>query len=136
VIGTNRAADLGLRVVAGIVGFGLGAVSAMYEALLADLRWHSYRVPLSPVLALLANPLLVLFAFWGTGRLAAALLPAIPWLAVMVMAATRTTEGDLVFTGDNWVGLATLFVGAIAFAVGILPLMRPASAVRFERRSI
>jgi Family of unknown function (DUF6113) len=121
-----RFLDPALRLAAVVVAAGLGAVTGVYEALLSSLYWHNDRVPLSPVLALLVNPLLVQIAYRGTGRLVAALAPAVPWMVVMVLAADRTAEGDLIFTGDNWVGVATLFVGAIAFALGVVPILRRA----------
>jgi Family of unknown function (DUF6113) len=120
--------DLALRAAAVVVAAGLGAVTGVYEALLSALYWHGGRLPLSPVIALLANPLLVRLAYRGTGRLVAALAPAVPWMVVMVLAADRTAEGDLIFTGNNWVGLVTLFVGSISFALGVVRwVRRPAS---------
>lgn len=71
------------------------------------------------MLALVTNPLLGWFAVTTTGRRFAALLPAGAWCVVWILAAGRTTEGDLLITNDNWVGLLTLFAGPVAFAVGI-----------------
>jgi hypothetical protein len=119
-----RLFDTALRYAAVVVAAGLGGVTAVYEALLSALYWHGGRLPLSPVVALLANPLLVQLACRSTGRLVAALAPAVPWMAVMLLAADRTAEGDLIFAGNNWVGLVTLFVGSIAFAFGVVPLIR------------
>jgi Family of unknown function (DUF6113) len=125
-----RFLDPTLRVAALVVAAGLGAVTAIYEALLSALYWHGDRVPLSVVLALLANPLLVRLAYRGTGRLVAGLAPAVPWIVVMVLSADRTAEGDLIFAGNNWVGLATLFVGSIAFALGVVRWSRAAAVSR------
>jgi hypothetical protein len=119
-----RLVDPALRVAAVVVAAALGGVTGIYEALLSPLSWHGFHVPLSPVAALVVNPLLVLLACRGSGRLLAALAPALPWMAVMVLAADRTAEGDLIFAGTNWVGLVTLFVGSIAFALGVVPLVR------------
>jgi hypothetical protein len=128
--GPTNPVDVALRVMAGFIAFGLGAASAIYEALLSALYWHHDRLPLSLVIALIANPALAIFAYWGTGRLLGILAPAAPWLIVMVLAASRTTEGDLIFTNNNWVGIATLFVGSIAFALGTVPAMRWAATQR------
>src|SRR6266498_4945946 len=49
-------------------------------------------------------------------------------VAAMVVAADRTAEGDLIFAGTNWVGLVTLFAGSIAFALGVVPLVRASVA--------
>jgi hypothetical protein len=35
----------------------------------------------------------------------------------MFLAAGQTTERDLILTSNNWVGLATMFAGAMAFAI-------------------
>ena len=107
----------------------LAVALAVLEAFLAPLRVSdlgfsgpgegNVRIPLALVLALVTNPLLGWFAFTTTGRRFAALLPAGAWCVVWILAAGRTTEGDLLITNDNWVGLLTLFTGPIAFAIGI-----------------
>ncbi|GGM32662.1 hypothetical protein ACFFX1_05090 [Dactylosporangium sucinum] len=99
----------------------LALVLALIEAFFAPFRLHGTgaRIPISLVLAVVTNPLLGWFAFTTTGRRLAALLPAGAWCAVWILAAGRTTEGDLLLTDGNWVGLLTLFAGPLAFAVGI-----------------
>jgi hypothetical protein len=119
-----RFVEPALRVLTILVAIGLGAVSASYEALLSPLYWHGWRLPLALLLAVVGNPLLVWFTYLGTGRLLALLAPVIAWLAVMLLGAGRTTEGDLLFTGDNWVAFATVIAGSLAFAVAVVPLMR------------
>ncbi|WP_426510139.1 hypothetical protein ACPPVO_05280 [Dactylosporangium sp. McL0621] len=97
----------------------LGAALAIIEALYSPLRIGGWRVPVSLVMALVTNPLLGWFAYTTTRRRLAALLPAAAWCVVWVLAAGRTSEGDLIITEDNWVGLLTLFAGPLAFAIGI-----------------
>jgi hypothetical protein len=111
------ALDRAERIAGLLVATGLGAVSAMYEAFLTPLAWGNVRVPVSLVLALVGNVALVWFTREVTGRVVAALLPAAAWVAVMFLAAGQTTERDLVLTSDNWVGLSTMFAGALAFAL-------------------
>jgi len=122
---TERQLDLGLKIVGAFVATGLGALAGLYEALLAPLRLpHSVYAPVALVLAVLGNPVLSWFAGAVTGRRAAAILPAAAWCVIWYASASRTTEGDLIITGGNWVGLATLLAGPIAFAVGVLvPVM-------------
>lgn len=132
----SRLFDTALRITAVIVAAALGMVTAIYEALFSALYWQHGRLPLAPVLALVANPLLAMFAYRGTGRLVAVLAPAVPWVVVMILAADRTREGDLIFAGDNWVAVATLFVGSIAFGVGVVPLIRSAARSRLPAPSI
>ncbi|GAA1522083.1 hypothetical protein GCM10009827_042670 [Dactylosporangium maewongense] len=112
-----------------VVAVLLAVALAVFEAFLAPLRvsdlglsgtgTSNMRIPLALVLALVTNPMLGWFAFTTTGRRFAALLPAGAWCVVWILAAGRTTEGDLLITNDNWVGLLTLFAGPLAFAIGI-----------------
>jgi TRAP-type C4-dicarboxylate transport system permease small subunit len=108
-----------LKIVGAVVATGLGAVLGVTEAFLVPLRLGSIYVPVSLALAILLNPALAWFAVDVTGRKAAAALPALAWCVIWFLAASKTTEGDLVITGDNWVGLVTLLAGPIAFALGI-----------------
>ncbi|HLL68002.1 MAG TPA: hypothetical protein VK453_20140 [Micromonosporaceae bacterium] len=115
--------DPALRVVGAVVAVGLGAVLALIGAFLVPLWGFGIRLPVSLLLALLGNPALAWFAFAVTGRRLAGLLPALAWCVVYLAAATRTTEGDLLLTDNNWVGLATLVAGPLAFAVAIYVLV-------------
>jgi hypothetical protein len=118
---TEEQLDLGLKIIGAFVVTGLGAFTGLFEALLVPLRLpHSTYLPLSLVLAVIMNPLLSWGAAVATGRRGAAILPAGAWCVVWFLSASRTTEGDLIITGGNWVGLVTLLVGPIAFAVGVL----------------
>ena len=109
-----------LAIAGGIVATGLGAMLGLFEAFLTPLRLpHSTYLPVALVLALIGNPVLSWFAGEVTGRRFAAILPAAAWCVVWVVAATKTSEGDLIITGNNWVGLVTLLAGPIAFALGI-----------------
>ncbi|MEV4509822.1 hypothetical protein AB0K00_12785 [Dactylosporangium sp. NPDC049525] len=112
-----------------VVAVLLAVALAVFEAFLAPLHVSdlglsdtgkgNLRIPLALILALVTNPLLGWFAFTTSGRRFAALLPAGAWCVVWILAAGRTTEGDLLITNDNWVGLLTLFCGPLAFAIGI-----------------
>ena len=115
-----------LLIIAGaVVATGLGAVLGLFEAFLTPLRIpHSTYLPVALVLALICNPALSWFAAEVTGRRFAAILPALAWCVVWFVAASRTSEGDLIITGNNWVGLVTLLAGPIAFALGVfVPVM-------------
>lgn len=114
-----------LAVAGAIVATGLGAVLGLFEAFLTPLRLpHSTYLPVALLLAIIGNPALSWFAAEVTGKRFAAILPAGAWCAVWFIAATKTREGDLIITGNNWVGLVTLLAGPIAFALGIfLPVM-------------
>jgi hypothetical protein len=122
-----------------LVAIGLAAVSAVWEAFLTPLAWHwtsgghghFVRLPVALVCAVAGNAALAWFTHTVTGKTLAVLAPFAAWTVPMVVAAGRTREGDLVLAGNNWVGLATMFAGALAFAVAaywlvIRSLGRPA----------
>jgi hypothetical protein len=111
--------DIAITIAGLLVATLLGAALAIIEALYSPLRIDGWRVPVSLVMALVTNPLLGWFAYTTTKRRLAALLPAAAWCVVWVLAAGRTSEGDLIITENNWVGLLTLFAGPLAFAIGI-----------------
>ncbi|MET7398431.1 hypothetical protein ABZS66_33580 [Dactylosporangium sp. NPDC005572] len=117
----ERRLDLSITIGGLVVVTLLALVLALIEAFFAPFRLNGsgVRIPISLVLALVTNPLLGWFAFTTTGRRLAALLPAGAWCVVWILAAGRTSEGDLLLTEGNWVGLLTLFAGPLAFAVGI-----------------
>lgn len=110
-----------------VVAAGLGAVSAAYEAFLTPLmlRWtsggqlHTLRLPVALAVAVAGNLALVWFAYTVVGRVAGAFAPAAAWTLAMVAAAKQTDAGDLVLTGNNWVGLVTMLVGVLAYAGGV-----------------
>jgi hypothetical protein len=116
---TRRAAwlDPAYRVAGFVVALLLAAVTATFEAFLTPLYWGETRVPVALVAAVAGNIGLVFFTAIVTGRRIAAAGPALVWVVVMVAASSRTSEGDLVLTDGNWVGIATMLAGSVAFAV-------------------
>lgn len=110
--------------VGALVAVALGAVSSVWEAFLTPLsyQWvsgghaHSVRLPVALVLAVAGNAALVWFTRAVTGRTIVVLAPFLAWVVPMLIAGGRTREGDLVITGNNWVGLVTIFAGATTFA--------------------
>jgi len=132
-VGGDEGLILGLllRVAGGVVAVGLAAAFAVYGAFLAPLYYpgSDIRLPVALVFALVGNPLLVWFTYRVTGHRLALLAPAAVWCGVWLAASGRTTEGDLLITGDNWVGLTTLFLGPLAFAAGayLTVIRRPAA---------
>jgi len=117
-----------MRIGGTVVGLALGFVTAIYEVYLIPLRLSSAghaRVPLAVLVAIVANAGLVWFTRVVTGRVGPALLPGIPWLLVMLVAGNETADGDLLITGNNWVGIATILCGAVAWAVaGYMMILR------------
>jgi hypothetical protein len=109
--------DTAVRLLGFMIALLLAALSAAFEAFLTPLYWGSTRFPVSLVAAMVGNFALVYFTYVVTGRRLAAVGPALVWVVVLVAAASRTGEGDLVLTDSNWVGIATMLAGSIAFAV-------------------
>jgi hypothetical protein len=125
-----RLLDLGLRVAGGVVVVVAGVVTGVLELLLATVRVGGQLIGVSALLAVGANILLSWFAYEVVGRRWAVALPAVPWFALMALAAIRTTEGDLLLAGDNWVGLAMIVAGAMTFAVmGFRQILAPPSTL-------
>jgi hypothetical protein len=122
--------DLALRVLGALVAMSGAFVTAVFEVFLAPLRVGTVRLPLSLLLAVVGNLVLVWYTYRVTEKRAAVALPALVWIVVMVRASGRTTEGDLLLTGDNWVGLLTILGGTVAFAAGAYRLILPAKQLR------
>lgn len=104
-----------MRVLGVLVGLGLGAASAVAEAVMTPLYIGSVRSPVAAILALLGNAAIVYFTYVVTRHAGLALLSGVAWLAVMVLALTKTSEGDLIVTG-TWVGGLTFLLGCVGWA--------------------
>ncbi|MFF4877947.1 hypothetical protein [Micromonospora sp. NPDC000668] len=125
-----RLLDLGLRLAGGLVVVVAGVLTGVLELLFATVRVGGQLVGVSVLLAVGANIALAWFAHEVVGRRWAVALPAVPWFALMAVAAVRTTEGDLLLAGDNWVGLAMIVAGAMTFAVmGFRQILAPPPAL-------
>ncbi|MGI5214196.1 hypothetical protein [Plantactinospora sp. CA-290183] len=112
-----RALDLALRILGGVVAVAAAVVTAALELLLSMVRVGGVPVGVSVLLAVVANVALSRFANHAVGRRWALALPAVAWFALMVVASGGTGEGDVLIAADNWVGLAMIFAGSVAFAV-------------------
>jgi hypothetical protein len=125
---SRRLLDLALRVVGGLVAV-LGAVATgLLELIWSTVRVGGQLIGVSVLVAVVANIALGWFAHAAVGRRWAVLLPATPWFVLMGAAAVRTSEGDLLLAGDNWVGLAMIVAGAMTFAViGFRQVLAPAT---------
>lgn len=103
------------------VGIALAAVTAVWEAVLTPLYavigGHVIRLPVAPVMAIVVNVGIVWFTIRVTGKVGPALLPGLAWILVMFAAGDLTSDGDLIVEG-TWVGLSTIFLGALAWAGG------------------
>lgn len=107
-----------VRIAGGVVALALTVVTALVEIFYVPLRVGGVLVGASVLLAVLINFWLPRYTVALTGTGWVALLPPLIWFALMLLASVRRTEGDLLLAGDNWVGLATIFAGSLAFAAG------------------
>ncbi|WP_433344588.1 hypothetical protein [Micromonospora sp. CA-111912] len=113
----RRLLDVALRVVGGLVAVVGAVATGLLELMLSTVRVGGQLIGVSVLVAIVANIALGWFAYAAVGRRWAVVLPATPWFVLMGAAAVRTSEGDLLLAGDNWVGLAMIVVGAMTFAV-------------------
>ncbi|SCE94016.1 hypothetical protein GA0070607_3454 [Micromonospora coriariae] len=125
-----RLLDLGLRVAGAIIVVVAGVLTGVLELLFSTVRVGGQLIGVSALLAVGANIALSWFAYEVVGRRWAVALPAVPWFVLMAVAAVRTSEGDLLLAGDNWVGLAMIVAGAMTFAVmGFRQILAPPPAL-------
>ncbi|HEX6968272.1 MAG TPA: hypothetical protein VF174_05605 [Micromonosporaceae bacterium] len=129
----GTADDRSLRLLGAVVAVVAAADTAILELLLSTVRVGGRLVGVSAGLAVVANAVLAHFARRAVGSVWAVALPATVWLAVMMAAATRTTEGDLLLAGDNWVGPVMIFAGSLTFAVVVIRMILSAPMDRSRR---
>lgn len=126
--------DVALRVVGALVAVTAAVQTGILELLLSTVRIAGHLVGVSVVLAVVANVALARFARQAVGSVWAVALPAAAWLVLMMAAATRTTEGDLLLAGNNWVGPVMIFAGSVAFAVSAVRMILKPSRMDHPRR--
>ncbi|WP_051798195.1 hypothetical protein [Catenuloplanes japonicus] len=117
--------DLTLRVLGGIVVVLAAVVTAVLEVFFTPLRVGGFLIGVSALVAVVANVALADFAHRTTGAKWAVALPALTWFAVLMVSAGSTAEGDILLAGNNWVGLATIFTGSMAFAIVAYRMILP-----------
>jgi hypothetical protein len=105
-------------VAGGVVAVAVAAWFAVLEVLWLPLRIGGLPVPLAIPVAVAVNLLLVHGTHRLTGSRAAAVLPAVVWLVVVLPASQRRTEGDVLLIGD-WRGLAFLLFGVLGASLAV-----------------
>jgi hypothetical protein len=104
--------------IAGCLLVATAAMTGVIEVFLTPLRWGTHIVPLSVILAVVVNVLLVALTRFGlrSGSFGVAVIVA--WLApVLVIVMVSRPEGDVVVPGggaEQWVYFAMLLCGAAA----------------------
>jgi len=125
-----------------LLGWAVLAVVVAAWLALVEVFWLPWRVggvpvPVSLLAAGFGNVLLIGAARRLSGSRLVAVLPAVVWLGIVVLAALRRPEGDLLLPGGDGVtstiNLGFLLIGVVAaaFAVGQAlgaPRVRPPAA--------
>jgi predicted Na+-dependent transporter len=116
-----------------VVSIVAALVSGLFELILTPARagdvvgvWrgdpigsgHGPVIGLSVLLAVVLNYAIAWFAVSTTGRRWALGPPWALWTLMMLLAAgVRTSEGDYLLAGNDWVGLVMILLGSLSFAV-------------------
>lgn len=113
----SRVADLLLTVVGTGLAVLMAVLTALLELELSALRVGGVFVGVSVVLAVVANYGISWFVHRATDRKWTVAPPALVWVGLMMIAASRTTEGDVLLAADNWVGLVMIAAGSLTYGV-------------------
>ena len=93
-------------------------VTAIVELYLTPLRIAGVPVGASVLFAVVINWTLAWFALRTTRRRWAVGVPWVLWTVIMLFAAgAKTTEGDYLLSGTDWIALVMILAGSLAFAV-------------------
>ena len=90
---------------------------ALTECVLTASRPLGHALPVSAVIAALANPLLGRAGGRLTGRTWGGVAPGAVWLVVVMVLGSKRPEGDLIVLG-NGRGFGLIAVGALAAVIG------------------
>jgi hypothetical protein len=100
--------DVALRIAGGVLAIAMASGLALLEAVSTPGPWF-----IAVLAALTGNAFLSWFAMSTMEHRWAWLLPAAPWVVIMLLAIAPTAEGDQL--ANSWTGLGTFAAGAIAF---------------------
>ena len=113
----GRALELTFRIAGVLLAVLATVLTAALEIFLTPLRLGGVPVGVAVVLAVLANVALCWFAVTTVGRRWALAVPWAVWTLIMFFAAgVRTTEGDYLISGEDWVALVMILLGSLTFA--------------------
>jgi hypothetical protein len=114
----SRALDRSIRIAGVIIAILAALLSGLLELFFSPLRLGGIPIGVAIPMAVVANAGIAWFAVATTGRRWALGPPWASWTLLMLVAAgVRTTEGDYLLNGDNWVALIMILVGSLTFAV-------------------
>jgi hypothetical protein len=111
------ALDLVLRIAGVVISVVAAFFSGVLEVFGTQLRIGGIPIGVSILAAVIVNPAIAWFAYTSVARRWALAPPWIVWTAFMLIATGyRTREGDYLVAGDDWIALATVLLGSLAFA--------------------
>jgi hypothetical protein len=109
--------ELVIRSAGLVVALLAAVVTAFLELFLAPLRLGGVLIAVAVPTVVVANLAISWFAVTTAGRRWALGSPWALWTLIMFFAAgLRTTEGDYLISGNDWVALVTILVGSLTFA--------------------
>ena len=109
-----------IRIAGGVVCAALGALTAVYEAFYSNL----FSGLPSMAAAFLCGFGLTYFAWYAVATRWAPVFAIVPWLTVIVAAASVRPEGDAVIVSTSWGGALAAVLGMVGFAVPYFRLPR------------
>jgi len=112
------------QVLLGVTTVALAAVAvllALVGAFLSPAEPHvgGVPVPVGVLIAFVGNLVVGIGGAWGTQTRLAPVVTGFSWLVVAFILGSTRPEGDVVVPGTGWLGVAYLFLGAIAAAIAI-----------------
>jgi len=114
----SRAVELAVRIGGVTIAVLAAVLTAVLELFLSPLRLGGVPIGVAVLAVVLANVAISWFAVTTVGRRWALAPPWAVWTLIMFFAAgTRTTEGDYLISGEDWVALVMILVGSLTFAV-------------------
>jgi hypothetical protein len=122
---TSRWAEIAIRVAAAVIAVWAAVLLGVVGAFLTPYRIGGVLVPISVLLGVGGNVLIIWFAYRFTGSKVLGLLPGVLWVVLTMIAAGRTTERDYVLLQSNWVAITYLYGGCAAVGVCAYRLIVP-----------
>lgn len=114
----SRGAERAIRAAGVLVSVFAAAVTGVAELCLTPLRIGGVPIGVAVLLAAVANWTICWFAVTATGSRWAIGPPWVLWTIFMLFAAgVRTTEGDYLLSGNDWIALVMILVGSLSFAI-------------------
>jgi len=113
----GRALELVVRTAGVVVAVLATVLTAVLEIFLSPLRIGGVPLGVAIPVAVAANWAISWFAVTTVGRRWALAPPWAVWTLIMFFAAgMRTTEGDYLISGKDWVALVMILAGSLTFA--------------------